>query len=106
MLEAIVAILAGILLLSDLFHGKGEQFVNSLRPYEVAIGVAAVVIGILHILSLFGIALIMAGLILAISALSGIPRVGPDLARAGKALTQFRTLIGIVVTIFGVLAIL
>ena len=105
MLEAITAILAGLLLLADAFHGRGERFINSLRPYEVIIGVVAVVIGVLHLFSLFGIALILAGLILGVSALKGIPRVGDDLARAGNALAQVRTLIGIVVLVLGVLAI-
>lgn len=105
MLGAIVAILAGLLLLADLFRGKGQRFVNSLRPYEVVIGVAAVVIGILHIASLFGVALLLAGLILAVSALQGIPRIGDDLARAGRALSQVRTIIGIIVLVLGVLAL-
>jgi predicted ferric reductase len=105
MLEAITAILAGLLLLADMFHGRGERFINSLRPYEVIIGIVAVVIGVLHVLSLFGIALILAGLILAVSALQGVPRIGDDLARAGRALAQVRTLIGIVVLVLGVLAI-
>ena len=106
MLEAIVAILAGVLLLADLFHGKGQNLINALRPYEVVIGVVAVVIGILHLASLLGISLILAGLILAVSALQSIPRVGDDLARAGRSLAQVRTLIGIVVLVLGVLAIL
>ena len=105
MLGAIVAILAGLLLLADLFRGRGQQFINTLRPYEVVIGVVAVVSGILHIASLFGIALLLAGLILAVSALQGIPRIGDDLARAGRALSQVRTLIGVVVLVLGVLAL-
>ncbi|SRR6266542_1480880 len=106
MLEAIIAILAGLVLLADVFQGKGQRLINNLRPYEVVIGVGAAVIGVLHIASLFGIALVLAGLILAVSALQGIPRVGDDLARAGRALGPFRTLIGIVVLVFGVLALI
>lgn len=105
MLEAIVAILAGLLLLADAFQGKGQRFINNLRPYEAIIGVVAVVIGILNIFSLFGVALLLAGLILGMSALRGIPRIGDDLARAGNALGQIKTLIGIVVLVLGVLAI-
>lgn len=105
MLEAITAILAGLLLLADLFHGRGERFINALRPYEVVIGVVAIVVGVLHFASLFGIALVLAGLILAVSALQGVPRIGNDLARAGRALAQVRTLIGIVVLVLGLLAI-
>lgn len=106
MLQAIVAILAGLLLLADMFKGKGKSFINNLRPYEVVIGVVAVVLGVLHILSLFGVALLLAGLILAMSALQGIPRVGDDLARAGRALAPVRTLIGIAVLVLGVLSLI
>lgn len=105
MLEAIVAILAGLLLLADLFHGKGQQLISNLRPYEVAIGVVSIVIGALHLVSLLGIALILAGLILAVSALQGIPRVGSDLARAGRALSQVRIVIGVLVLVLGILAL-
>lgn len=106
MLVAITAILAGLLLLADMFHGKGERFISSLRPYEVVIGVVAVVLGVLHILSLLGVALLLAGLILAMSALSGIPTIGPDLARAGRALAPVRTIIGVVLVVLGALALL
>ena len=106
MLTAIVAILAGLILIADLFHGAAERMIGNLRPYEVVIGVAAVVLGILHLLSLLGIALLLAGLILGMSALQAIPRVGGELARAGHALTQVRTLIGIVLLVLGVLALL
>jgi predicted ferric reductase len=106
MLQAIVAILAGLLLLADRFTGRGQGFVNSLRPYEVCVGVVAVVLGILHIFSLFGIALLMAGLILGMSALQGIPSIGDDLARAARALAPVRALIGIVLLVMGVLSLL
>ena len=106
MLEAITAILAGLLLLADAFQGRAQQMIGSLRPYEVVIGVVAVVLGILHIFTLLGIALLLAGLILAMSALQGIPRFGDDLARAGRALSQVRTLIGVVLLVLGVLAII
>ena len=106
MLQAIVAILAGLLLLADAFQGRGQNFINNLRPYEVVIGVVALVLGVLNIFSLFGIALLLSGLILGVSAFQSIPRVGDDLARAGRALTQVKTLIGVVVLVLGVLAIL
>ena len=105
MLTAITAILAGLLLLADIFHGKGQDFINKLRPYEVVIGVVAVVVGMLHLVSLLGIALILAGLILAVTAFQAVPRVGGDLARAGRSLAQVRTLIGVVVLVLGVLAL-
>lgn len=105
MLDAIVAILAGLLLLADLFTGAGQRMITNLRPYEVVIGVAALVLGVLGITSLLGIALLLAGFILAVSALQSIPRVGSDLARAGRALAPARTLIGIVVLVLGVMAL-
>jgi hypothetical protein len=106
MLTAIVAILAGLVLLADLFHGTAQRMIGNLRPYEVVIGVAAVVLGILQLLSLLGIALLLAGLILAVSALQSIPSIGDELARAARALAPVRTLIGIVVLVLGVLALL
>lgn len=106
MLEALVAILAGLILLADLFHGTAQRWIGSLRPYEVVIGVAAIVLGILNLASLLGIALILSGFILGASALQAIPRVGGDLARAGRALAQVRTIIGIIVLLLGVLTLL
>lgn len=106
MLDAIVAILAGLLLLADHFHGAGQRMIGNLRPYEVVIGVVALVLGVLNIFSVLGIALLLAGFILAVSALQAIPRVGAELARAGRALAQVRTLIGIVVLILGVMGLL
>jgi hypothetical protein len=106
MLAALVAILAGLILLADLFQGKTQQVIGNLRPYEAVIGVAAVVLGILNIFTLFGIALILAGLILGVSALQAIPRIGDDLARAGRSLSQVRTVIGVVVLVLGVLRLL
>jgi len=85
MLEAIVAILAGLLLLADLFRGAGQRMIGALRPFEVVIGVIALV-GMLHIGSVFDIALLFAGFVLAVSALESVPRIGNELARAGRAL--------------------
>ena len=106
MLEAIVAILAGLLLLADLFRGAGQRMIGTLRPFQVVIGVIALVVGILHLASVFGIALLLAGLILAVSALESVPRIGSELARAGRALAQLRILIGIVVLVLGIMALL
>ena len=106
MLSVIVAILAGILLLADHFHGRGQGMVNTLRPFEVVIGVLALVFGVLGIMSLLGVALILAGLILGVSALQAIPSVGGELARASRALAPIRTLIGLAVLVLGVRALL
>ena len=105
MLEAIVAILAGLLLLAELFRGEGQRIIGTLRPFAVVIGVVALVIGVLHIASVFGIALLLAGFILAVSALEAIPRVGNELARAGRALAPIRVVVGIVVLVLGVISL-
>ncbi|MGH2582663.1 MAG: hypothetical protein ACRDFQ_07190, partial [Anaerolineales bacterium] len=67
---------------------------RSLLPFQTVIGVIALVAGILNVLSLLGIVLILAGLILSIKALSGVPSVGPSLVRTGRALDPFRLIIG------------
>ena len=106
MLEAIVAILAGLLLLAELFRGEGQRIIGKLRPFAVVIGVVALVLGVLHIASVFGIALLLAGFILAVGALEAIPRVGNGLARAGRALAQVRIVVGVLVLVLGVIALI
>jgi hypothetical protein len=103
MIEAIVAILAGLLLLSEAIRGP---IIRNLQPFQTVIGVIALVAGILNFLSLFGIVLILAGLILAINALAGVPAIGDGLTRAGRALNPFRLIIGIVVLILGIAALI
>jgi hypothetical protein len=103
MIEGIIGILAGLLLLSEAIRGP---LVRPLLPFQTVIGVIALVAGILNFLSLFGIALILAGLILAVKALSGVPSLGPSLVRAGRALDPFRLIIGLIVLILGIAALL
>lgn len=105
MLEAVIAILAGLLLLSDLIKGGGKRFITPLQPFAVVIGVVALVVGVLHIRSVLGIALVLAGLILSVSALKSIPRIGDELARAGRALEQVRVVIGLIALIVGIMAL-
>lgn len=107
MLKAVIAILAGMLLLGDYFNkGRASGFVASLRPFDAVIGVLAIVIGILSFFSLLGIALILAGLVLGARALATVPNVGDDLVRAGTAIGAFRILIGAVLLVLGVLRLL
>ncbi len=106
MLGAIVAILAGLLLLSDLITGAGKRFVAPLQPFGAVIGVIALVLGVLHITSVLGVSLVLAGLILAVSALRSIPRIGDELAKAGRTLEQVRIVIGVVVLIAGIMVLL
>lgn len=107
MITILVAILAGLVLLSGVLQkipGVGvylERLAGWLAPFGVAIGVVAIVLGILELLSLEGVLLILAGLVLAVSALRTIPSVGPSLGRLGSALTEFRHIIGAVVLALG-----
>ncbi len=92
MVTIIVAVLAGLMLLGNRIafgarHRPGlERAARWLTPFEVVIGVVAIILGVLDLLSLEGILLILAGLILAASALRTIPSVGPSLGRVGDAL--------------------
>lgn len=112
MINSVIAIFAGLVLLGSSLRsipsvGLGlEKFARWLSLFDVAIGVVAIVIGILELLSLEGILLIMAGFVLAISALQSIPSIGEPLARVGNALIPFRLLIGAVILIVGVLNVL
>ena len=112
MVTIVVAILAGLLLLSGALKkipavGPAlERFAGWLLPFEVALGVIAIIVGLLELLSLEGILLILAGLVLAVSALRTIPSVGPALGRLGSALAQFRWIIGVILLAAGVLDLL
>jgi membrane protein HdeD len=112
MITIVVAILAGLVLLSGALQrvpGVGpplERFAGWLVPFEVALGVIAILVGLFELLSLEGILLILAGLILAVSALRTIPSVGPSLGRVGSALAQFRWIIGVILLAAGILDLL
>jgi hypothetical protein len=87
MIEAIVAILAGLLLISPVIRGTsgGGKVVGWLGPFDVVVGVVAVVVGVLNITSVMGVVLIAAGLILATSALARVPALGPHLERSDRS---------------------
>ena len=108
MIYALIAILAGLLLLADTFMSMNgmSRVIAALKPYETVIGIVALIAGVLHFFSLMGIALIMAGLMLGTRALTTVPSIGDELGSAGSALTPFRGLIGGTVLVMGVLAIL
>jgi hypothetical protein len=107
-IEGVVAVLAGLLLLSPIIRGRsaGGKVVDSLAPFDAVIGVVAVVVGLLNITSVIGVALIAAGLTLATGALAQVPALGPHLERAGNALRPFRVVLGVVVLVIGVMALL
>ena len=105
MLAALIAILAGILLLADSlgkFQGM-DSLVRTLRPYQTIIGIVALIWGVFNFLSLLGIVMILAGVILGANALVTVPKVGDDFTGAAKALAPFAAIIGAAALIFGFL---
>jgi len=66
-LSSIVAILAGLALLAHWLKGRAAKFARSLAQFDVVIGVVAIVIGVLELLSLEGILLV--GLLSLLSAI-------------------------------------
>lgn len=109
MVTIVVAILAGLVLLTGALQkipriGPSlERFAGWLVPFEVALGVIAIIVGLLELLSVEGILLILAGFVLAVSALRTIPSVGPALGRFGDALAQFRYILGVILLAVGLL---
>jgi hypothetical protein len=105
MLYALIAILAGLLLLADTFMSMNgmNRVIAALKPYETVIGIVALVAGILHFFSLLGIALVMGGLMLGTRALTTVPNIGDELGSASNALTPFRGIIGGVTLVLGIL---
>ena len=107
MLAALVAIVAGLLLLDNRIGGKaGTRVVSALRPFEVIIGVVALILGVLNLLSILSITLILGGLVLSVSSLRTVPRVGDDLARAGTSVGRYRNIIGVVAIVIAILTLL
>jgi hypothetical protein len=112
MVGAILAILVGLILLVGALGripGIGpalERMGEWLAQFDVVLGVVAVIVGILSLFSLQGIVLILAGLILAVSAMRQVPYVGPGLSKLGQDLSQFRLIIGAILLIVGLLGVL
>lgn len=108
MIKAVIAVLAGMLLLGEVFNqtGRASRFVDSLRPFDAVIGVMAIVVGILNLFSLLGLFLILGGLVLGARALAAVPNVGDDLVRAGDKVGGFRVLIGSILIVLGILNLL
>ena len=82
--------LAGLVLLNGVLHnipGIGpslDRFAGWLVPFEVALGVIAIIVGLLDLLSVIGVLLILAGLVLQYRALNDKRpeqerRIGPAL---------------------------
>lgn len=108
----VVALLAGLVLLSGVLQkvpGIGqslERLARGLAPFEIALGVIAMILGMLEILSFEGILLILAGLALAVGALRTIPSIGPSLGRLGTALREFRYVLGTLLLLVGLVDLL
>lgn len=101
MLEAIVAILASLVLLAGVLpqNNPGSRIASALVPFQGAIGLVALVVGVLNFFNIIGIALIVAGLILAAEALSGIPGIGDELKRLGQSMSGMGGLVGAVLLV-------
>ena len=90
---AVLAILAGLILLSkDLRVG----LLRILLPFATAVGLLALVSGLFSLDSPFGISLLLAGLVLAMNTLYGVPGVGQGLRSLGFWLNGFRLPLGLV----------
>jgi hypothetical protein len=108
MFEAIIAILAGLMLLADVFQrsAAGDRFTRILLPLQSVIGLIALVVGILNFSYIIGIALIVGGFTLGAGALSGVPGIGDELKRAGQALKRVSGLIGAVLLVLAIYRLL
>jgi hypothetical protein len=108
MLEALTAIIAGFLLLSAFWWRRGTEGRKgaSLRPVEAIVGLVALIVGLLEILSVVGIVLFLAGVTLLIGALRGTGRGGPEISRLSDALLPFRALLGLLTLVIGIVLLL
>ena len=108
MLETIIAILAGLVLLAGVFQRgtPGSRVVSALLPFQGVIGLVALVLGILNFLTLLGILLILAGLILAAEALSSFPGIGKEIKRIGQSLSSIGGLLGAALLVLAIYRIL
>jgi hypothetical protein len=99
MLGAIVAIIAGLALISGSIHLSRsiDQFGRWLNRFDVL----AIVVGVLELLSIEGVLLILGGLVLAVSALGSIP----PLAKLANALKPFRLIIGLILLALGIIGL-
>lgn len=107
MLEIILALLAGLLLLSDRI-GSGSALggiVSRLRPFRTVVGVVALVVGLLNLFGVLGLLLFLGGWALAADALGAVPAIGGQLRRWGRTLRRIGWLIGLLLLVVAVLAL-
>lgn len=101
---ALLAIITGLFLIwgsTGRYPGL-KNLAGSMRAAETGLGIIDLIVGIISITSVIGIVLLISGLILAAWVLSSIPGIGEELSRAGQALGNFRTVIGLIVLIIGI----
>ncbi len=96
---AILAIFAGLILLSEDLR---VALLRCLLPFATVVGLLALVSSFFALASPFGIALLLAGLILAMNTLYVIPGVGQGLRTLGLWLSRFRLPLGLANVILGV----
>jgi len=115
MLEALFAILAGLVLLTGMMSvipalGKYlDKFGQALGPFQAIIGIIALILGILGIIgnvTLLNVMLILAGLLLMTGILPMIPAIGKGLENFALWLSAGQVFIGVVTIIVGILALL
>lgn len=104
MIEAIVAVVCGLLLASTLF--PGGKVLNVLFPFKTWIGIVAIVMGIFQITSVIGIFLIAGGIVLSVKTLSKVPLIGVYFKKFGQVLSRFQTIIGVLLIILGMMIII
>ncbi|RZN60713.1 hypothetical protein [Methanonatronarchaeum sp. AMET6-2] len=112
MLSSVVAILAGLVLLTGLLGvipalgDELERFASWLGGFQGLIGIVAIVIGILEFGTLESYMLIIAGLVLAAGILQAIPALGKYLEKMGRWLGGFQVIIGIITLVVGIMGLL
>jgi hypothetical protein len=118
MLEALFAILAGLVLLTGMMSivpalGKYlDRFGQMLGPFQAIIGIIALALGILGILGIAGgstllsIMLILAGLLLMTGILPMIPGIGESLQKFAVWMSTGQVFIGVLTLIVGIIELL
>ncbi|MDG6220080.1 MAG: hypothetical protein QCI38_01365 [Candidatus Thermoplasmatota archaeon] len=112
MLVGLFLIISGLVLLTGILRAIPalgehlEKLSKGLGAFQTAIGVIAIIIGVLNLGGIGGIVLLLAGLILAIGILPAIPALGENLEKISKILAGVQTPIGVIALLWGVLSLL
>lgn len=98
MFQAIVAITAGVVLLSQIKRGALRRL---LTPFATLVGLIALFAGFSFSIFPLNIALFLAGLVLAMNTLYAVPSVGTGLKEIGLWLGHFRFPLGLANLVLG-----